>query len=225
MPPSSPRTPGSGVRTSLIAAIVVFSLGIAAGLTYIVQHGTTTRAGGEQPTLHTVTRTVGPGQSTPGTTGQSASSTTTSSVAPTPGAPSPTPTSEADALRQLNEWADADAARTPPDGKWQVVLGSKYVGIVDPQQQAAPFTAQDIWAQFQGYRRQFSAEADKFRVLRSSDYGNQQRFGGHVYWVAMLLFDFGSAAEAKGWCQDRFGKTGKALEEDCIQAHFTPPRG
>lgn len=210
-----------GTRNALIAAIVVFSLGIVAGLTYIVAHGTTTRAGG-RPTLHTVTRTVVPATSAEGSTGQS--STTSSPVAATPGAPSPTPTSEADAVHKLNQWADADEARTPPDGKWQVVLGSKYVGIVDRKQQTAPFTAQDIWAQFQGYRRQFSADADKFRVLRSSDYGNQQRFDGHVYWVAMLLFDFDSAAEAKGWCQDRFGKTGKALEEDCIQAHYTPPK-
>lgn len=223
MQPASPRNPGTGVRTALIAAIVVFALGTVAGLTYIVRHGDDPTPPVAGPTgVRTVTATVTPQPATPTST-RPATSSTPSSAAPTPGAPTPTPTSETDALRKLNAWADADEARTPPDGKWQVVLGSKYVGIVDHKQQAAPFTAEDIWSQFQGYRREFSAEADKFRVLRSTDYGDQRRFHGKVYFVAMLLFDFDSAGAAKGWCRDRFGKTGKALQEDCIEARYAPP--
>ncbi|RNI21556.1 hypothetical protein [Flexivirga caeni] len=102
------------------------------------------------------------------------------------------------------------------------MLDSKYVGVADLQQQATPFTALDIWQQFQGYRQQFAADSGKFRVLRSTDYGNQSRLD-HTYWVAMLMFNFDTQGEALSWCQKQFHQTGMALQEYCIEAQYSAP--
>lgn len=209
----------NGVRNALIAAIVVFAVGIGGGLAYIVHRSAATSSAGA-PDRHAVTRTASPAPPTPARSGPATSH---PAAAPTAGAQSPAPTSDAEAVRLLDDWATADAARSPLNGRWQVVLGSKYVGLRDPKQQAAPFTAIDIWRQFQGYRRQFSADAGSFRVLRSSYYGDQRHLRGRTYWVAILMLNLGSRAEATGWCEDRFHQSGKALEEHCIEARFVAP--
>lgn len=217
----------------IVAAVVAFAVAVGGGAAYLVLRD---RGGGPSQAVttapRTVTATVGQTQQpTAGGAGKPAtsppkdvSSTAESSVPePTPGAPELTPTDEADAVVKLDDWATADESRTPPNGKWQVVLDSKYPGIKDTDQKATPFTATDIWKRFQGYRQKFPDQVDKLRVLRSSDYGDQSQYGGHTYYVVMLKFDFDERSEADSWCRSHFHKTGDALDNVCIRAHFTDP--
>ena len=193
---------GRNVRNALVAVIVVSALVIVGGLGYIF-----TRSGDANASAT--------GSSSPGASQQAGT---------TPGAPRPTPTNDADATAKLNSWATADARRSQPNGSWLVQLDSKYVGIVDPTQQAAPFTAMQIWHRFERYRTRFPNQQNVLRVLRSTDFGKQTA-GAKVYWALVLKLDLNSRDDALAWCMNHFPQRGKALENRCYPRRFTAPQG
>jgi hypothetical protein len=187
------------VRSALIAVIVVSALVIVGGLGYLAarDRGGNVSAAGSGPPGGASTKKSG-----------------------APGAPQPAPTSEADATAKLNAWAKADSRRTQPNGTWLVQLDSKYVGIVDPSQQATPFTAMAIWHRFEGYRTRFPNQQDALRVLRSTDFGKQSP-GSKVYWALVLKLNLNSRDDALAWCMNHFPQRGKALENRCYPRRFT----
>lgn len=154
--------------------------------------------------------------------------------APAPGLGSvPPPTSqplapESQALAQLETVREQDLRTVRFTGQWVAQLASKSVGIVDPLQTASngshTFYAQDILAEHLALRQDYDRGAPVVLLL-TTDYGERRTYRGEALWATFALGSFGSAADARSWCSQRFPEhSGDALVNACAPRRLEPPR-
>lgn len=147
--------------------------------------------------------------------------------------PSPTPTPSADprtaAQQQLISARNSSLQGLDLDGRWALMLGSKYEGVTDPRQVTKSgshtFGLPDIWDEHQDLTKKLQGEGiNNVLMLQSADFGQQKATPG-VIWVTIAdpggLHNY---SEAQAECAQLFPNlAGDDLANSCVPRQLTPP--
>lgn len=228
-PGEPPRHPGPGRPVLLVAAAVVVLVVAAAAGWWLLRPGAT----GQTPEAATppVVATADPpdgegsGQYVP----PAEEPTFTPEPEPTPeNTPESTADPEAEALDRLEAISRDDLTAVSLDGRYVAQLASKNPGTHDPIQTTASgshtFGAADILAEHERLRSDPANGSARVVLLKSTDYGKRQLHNGAPLYVTFALGDFGTEADVRSWCAERFPRLStEELANQCAVRRLRPP--
>jgi len=214
----APGRPASSQRVSLLIGGVVMAL-LMAGVTVGV-----IRSGSADPSTGAVESHYSPVLDVPSATGPAPAA----GLGSVPSSISQPRAPESPALAQLEALRERDLQTVRFTGQWVAQLASKSVGIVDPLQLASNgshvFYAQDILAEHLALRQGDDVGAPVVLLL-TTDYGERRTYQGEALWATFALGSFGSAADVRSWCSQRFPeRSGDALVNACAPRQLEPTR-
>jgi len=214
----APGRPVSSQRVSLLIGGVVMAL-LMAGVTVGV-----IRSGSADPSTGAVESHYSPVLDVPSATGPAPAA----GLGSVPSSISQPRAPESPALAQLEALRERDLQTVRFTGQWVAQLASKSVGIIDPLQLASNgshvFYAQDILAEHLALRQGDDVGAPVVLLL-TTDYGERRTYQGEALWATFALGSFGSAADVRSWCSQRFPeRSGDALVNACAPRQLEPTR-
>ncbi len=185
-------------------------------------------------TTVTVTAAVPPAASavtdttTPSLENPTASSDTATTVVSSPSQPSTIPSAttltpseqRAQAFSALEQMVTADAQTNPIRGQWVAQLASKYEGVIDRTQQAAPFSLVQILAEINRIKAN-PEYGSLVRVIHQGDWAGSTP-GPTPLWVTFADLNASSKDQVVVWCRSHFSQRGQALLNVCYPRQLNP---